>query len=163
MNYNTKESLADITGNVSYSLITGIILDIVSGLKPMGILTSRAYATAANFVLAAPYGKWRNIVFKATKTTDGSSKKRRYFADLLSFNTFQTLQYASAVTISTLITEGHVNLEKVVRGTAFLMTISPIIGPSMGWYMDKIRKLFKIKSAPERARQDLEKTVEAEK
>ena len=39
--------------------------------------------------------------------------------------------------------------EKVAKGAIFLASLSPLIGPAFGWYMDRIRKAFGAKSAAE--------------
>jgi len=44
-----------------------------------------------------------------------------------------------------------VDIEKVENGARYLATISPLIGPTMGWYMDGFRKIFRLKSAAEGA------------
>lgn len=115
------------------------------------MVASRLYSIAANTSTGALYGMWRNLIFKATKTTDKSKNIRKYLIDLISFNTFQVPVYATAVGVASLISEGHVDMEKVGHGAAYIAAISPLIGPTMGWYMDKLRKVFGVKSAPEKA------------
>lgn len=146
-----KIAIVDTVGNITYSLITGSILDYCAGLNFAGILASRASATAMNSVTGGPYGWWREKAFKLTKTNKESGKIRKTLVDLLSFNTFQVPIYAAAVAIGSLISEGKVDIEKVQNGATYLATISPFIGPTMGWYMDGCRKLFGIKSAAEGA------------
>ena len=145
------ESYVDTGGTVSYSLVVGALLDYAAGQNLSGIATSRGSATVLNLVTGAPYGKWRNWMYRITKTTDKSSKRRQYFTDLLAFNTFQVPIYAIAASSGTLVSEGHIDLNKVWHGSLYLATISPFIGPTRGWYMDRLRKLFKLKSAPEKA------------
>jgi len=72
-----RESLVDTAGLITYSLLAGAITDYVSGLRGIGILASRTYGTVINIPTAAPYGKWRNFLYKKTKTTDESSKLRK--------------------------------------------------------------------------------------
>jgi len=146
-----KEKLADTFGNVTYSLVVGGTLDYASGLNPAGIITSRAYATAVNSATGALYGMWRNFMFELTKTNDKSKGVRKYLTDLLAFNTFQVPIYATALSVASLVSEGHVNLEKVEKGVTYLAAISPFVGPTTGWYMDKCRKFIGVKSAPEKA------------
>jgi len=145
-----KEGLVDTLGNVSYSLIAGGILDYASGLRGWGIIASRLSATAINLPTGAPYGKWRNLTFKLTKTTNESSKIRKSLADLLAFNTFQVPIYSSAVAIGSLISEGKIDWQKVEKGAAYIALISPLIAPTLGYYMDGLRKVFRLKSAPEK-------------
>ncbi len=146
-----KVALVDTVGNISYSLIAGTILDSCAGLNFAGIVASRASATAINSVTGGPYGWWREKAFKLTKTSEESGKIRKSLVDLLAFNTFQVPIYATAVAIGSLISEGKVDMEKVQNGATYLATISPFIGPTLGWYMDGCRKLFGVKSAVEGA------------
>lgn len=146
-----KEGLVDTLGNVTYPLIVGSILDYSTGLRGWGIVASRTYATAINAPTGAPYGKWRNFMFKLTKTTGKSNKVRQSLADLVAFNTFQVPLYSSVVAVGSLISEGKVDWDKVKHGAEYLTIISPVIAPTIGMYMDGLRKIFKLKSAPEKA------------
>ena len=78
-------------------------------------------------------------------------KARKTIVDLGAFNTFQVPLYGSAIAIGTLISEGRIDWEKVMKGSKNLAMISPLIGPTMGWYMDMFRGFFNIKSAAEGA------------
>ena len=147
-----KEGWIDTLGNTTYPLVVGGMLDYASGLRGWGIAASRAYAMGINVPTGALYGKWRNKLFNATKTNKESSKLRQGLVDLLAFNTFQVPIYATAIAIGSLLSEGKVDLEKVRDGAGYLAMASPLIGPTMGWYMDKLRKVFKLKSAPEKAK-----------
>jgi hypothetical protein len=151
-----KESLVDTIGNVTYPLVVGSALDYAAGLRGWGIVASRTYATGINLPTGALYGKWRNLIFRLTRTTDKSSKLRKSIVDLLSFNTFQVPLYSSVVAVGSLISEGKVDWEKVGHGAEYLAMISPFVGPTMGWYMDGLRKLFKLKSASTKAGESLE-------
>lgn len=141
-----KIVLVDTLGNITYSLIVGSMLDYSAGLRLKGIINSRVTATGINSVTGGPYGWWREKMFKWTNTQENSNKVRKYLVDLLAFNTFQIPVYATALSIGTLM-EGQYDLHKVVNGIKNLATISPLIGPTMGWYMDGFRSLFGIKSA----------------
>lgn len=146
-----KILVVDTAGNITYSLIAGSILDYCAGLNLAGIIASRASATAMNSVTGGLYGWWREKAFKVTKTNKESSKLRKSLVDLLAFNTFQVPIYATAVAIGSLFSEGKVDIKKVQNGAVYLATISPFIGPTLGWYMDGCRKLFGVKSAAEGA------------
>ena len=151
-----KEGWVDTLGNVSYSLAVGSALDYAAGLNGLGILASRAYATGMNLPTAAPYGKWRNFVFKSLNTTNDSSKLRKGLTDLLAFNTFQVPVYASAIAVGSLISEGKIDLDKTLDGARNLAMISPLIAPTMGWYMDRLRGMFNLKSAAEKAGEEIQ-------
>lgn len=147
----SRTALVDTGGNVTYSLIVGIILDYCAGLNLTGIVASRASATTINSVTGGPYGCWREQTYKATKTTEKSGKLRKTLVDLLAFNTFQVPIYGVAIAIGSLVSEGKVDFDKVRDGATYLAAISPFIAPTMGYYMDAFRKLFGIKSAAEGA------------
>ncbi len=154
-----KESIIDTVGNVTYPLIVGTLLDYASGLRGLGIVASRTYATGINIPTGAPYGKWRNVMFKLTRTNKESSKIRKSFVDLVAFNTFQVPLYSSVIAVGSLVSEGKIDWDKVKNGAEYLAMISPFIGPTMGWYMDGLRKVFKLKSAPEKASNSLEDKI----
>lgn len=146
-----KVAVVDTAGAITYSIIIGSLLDYSAGLNLMGIITSRSFATAVNSVTGGPYGWWREQAFRFTKTTEKSGQLRRTLVDLLAFNTFQVPIYATSVAVASLVSEGKVDMEKVQSGATYLAAISPLIGPTMGWYMDGLRKLFKVKPAAEGA------------
>jgi hypothetical protein len=150
-NSSKKTVLVDTAGNITYSLITGTLLDLSAGLDFYGIITSRATGTAINSVTGGAYGWWREQAYRITNTNNANGKIRKTIVDLLAFNTFQVPVYATSVAIGSLVSEGKVDWEKVKDGTAYLVTISPFIAPTMGWYMDWFRKLFGVKSAAETA------------
>ena len=157
----SKESLVDTAGLVTYSLLAGAVTDYAAGLRGLGIVASRTYGTAINVPTAAPYGKWRNLLYKATKTTDESSKFRKGAIELLAFNTFQVPLYATVVAVGSLASnlsheECKVDMEKVKRGSEILTLISPAVGPTLGLWCEGIRKLFKVKSSGRKARESLE-------
>ena len=156
-----KESIVDTAGLLTYSLIAGATIDYASGLRGIGILASRAYGTGMNLPTAALYGKWRNFLYKITKTTDKSSKLRKYLTELLAFDTFQTPLYATVLCAGSLVEnlskgEFKIDFDKVQRGTEILTAISPFVGPIMGLYMEGFRKMFKLDSAPKKAGKSLE-------
>lgn len=95
----------------------------------------------------SPYQAYPEIVDYITQ----NSKIQNSFTDLLAFNTFQVPLYASVVAVGSLISEGKVDWDKVKHGTEYLAMISPFIGPTLGWYIDGLRKVFRLRSAPEKA------------
>ncbi|MBN1377220.1 L-alanine exporter AlaE [Candidatus Woesearchaeota archaeon] len=146
-----KIAVVDTVGNITYSLIVGSLLDYIAGLNFTGIVASRASATVMNSVTGGIYGWWREKTFKLTKTTEKSGNLRKRLVDLLAFNTFQVPIYSVAIAIGSYVSEGKVDMEKVKNGATYLATISSLIGPTMGWYMDCFRKLFGVNSAAEGA------------
>ena len=142
-----KIAIVDTLGNITYSLITGSMLDYSAGLNLKGIIGSRTSATAINSVTGGLYGWWREKMFKWTKTKADSNKVRKVLVDLFAFDSFQIPVYGTAVAIGSLVSEGYIDFDKVLKGAENLAIISPLIGPTMGWYMDGFRWLFGIKSA----------------
>lgn len=175
----TKENVVYTVGNVTYSLITGTALDFYSGLTPFGVLCSRTYATGINSLTGALYENWRNYVFrkkdeilnskpiqylkeKISKTRLSKLGEKKIIraapnvvANLFAFNTMQVPIYATAIALGTFISEGEINWQKVQNGAESLVKISPLIGPTMGWYNDIFRKMFGVKSAQEKAKSSL--------
>lgn len=145
----SKTVVADTLGNVTYPLIVGGLIDYASGLNLLGIVTSRVSGIPLNVVSGRPYGWWREQTYKITNTKESSGKIRKTLTDLLAFNTFQVPLYAGLVALGSLVSEGHVDWNKVGHGASYLAEISPLIGPTMGIYMDSLRKVFGVKSAAE--------------
>ena len=146
-----KIGAADTLGNIAYSLVTGGALDVLAGMNFIGVVGSRASATCINFVTAGAYGWWREIVCQTLKTTPESGKIKKFATHIFAFNTSQLPIYGAALAIGSLISDGHVDFDKVAHGVTYLFCISPLIGPSLGWFMDSIRKIFGIKPAEEGA------------
>lgn len=145
-----RATVVDTLGNVTYSWIAGSILDYCAGLNGEGIMVSRISAMGINAVTGRPYGLWRDYVFEKMRTTDESGRIQRGVVELVAFNTFQVPIYAVGVMIGTFVSEGEVNWTKVKEGSEYLAMISPLIGPTMGWYMDGFRRMGGVKSAAER-------------
>ena len=141
----------DTIANITYSLAVGGALDYACGLYPLGILASRASATAMNAATGGIYGRWREIVYRTVRPLETSGHARKSItmtvADLIAFNTFQVPLYGIGLAVGSFISEGHVNMEKVWTGMSFLASISPLIAPTLGWYTDGLRKLFIVKGA----------------
>lgn len=147
LNGKNKVGLVDTFGNVTYSIMTGTILDYSAGLNFSGIMVSRISATGINALTGGLYGWWREKLFQKTKINETSGRIKRGLIDLLAFNTFQVPIYATAVALGSLASEGKIDLEKVKDGAENLALISPLIGPTMGIYMDGFRKIFGIEPA----------------
>jgi hypothetical protein len=144
--------LADTVSNVAYSLAVGIGLDTgMAHLEPEGVFTSRAFGTIVNSLTGAVYGRYRDLIYKATQTTPESSKAKKFMADMLSFNTAQTLIYAAAISVASLVESGSVDWEKVRNGVAGLMMLSPFISPTLGWTQNKTREYCGFPTAAEKA------------
>ncbi len=146
---NRRTAIADVVGNNLYGLIVGGTLDYFAGLDAEGIAVSRLSGAIVNTVTGAPYGWWREKVCQITGTNKSSGKLRKGLADLLAFNTFQTPLYSLLVGIGSKVSEGEVNWDKMKNGAEYLAMISPLIAPTMGIFMNGVRKVFRVKSAAE--------------
>ena len=84
--------------------------------------------------------------------------------ELLAFDTFQVPLYATVIGFGSLVSnlskgELKIDFDKVQNGVAILTAVSPLVGPTVGLYMESVRKLFNLKSAPRKARESLEETL----
>ncbi len=164
--YTSKESLVDTASRVLYSLTVGalnqysgkslsdlIFQDIQNPDQDLvsEIALSRLYATGVNTITGGPYRKWKEFMYRLTKTTKEHSKLRRELVDFLSFNTFENPVYISAVSVSQLLTRGEIDLDEVLTGSLILAMFSPFVSTTMNNFMDWCRKRFKIKSTVETA------------
>ncbi|MFA6461149.1 MAG: L-alanine exporter AlaE [Candidatus Woesearchaeota archaeon] len=147
-----KETQVDTLSKVTYSLVTGVLLDYFSaGYRGMEIFWSRATATGINTVTGHPYQRWREGWYQLTKTKKDSSELRKGLVELGAFNTFETYIYGASLAMGSLLSTGTVDFEKVREGMLGLITISPIIAPTLGWYMDGMRKIFGLNSASQQS------------
>lgn len=146
-----KEFWVDTLSGGLYSLVIGSAIDYSAGLEWDGVIVSRSFAAVANTLTDGLYGKWRNTVFHHTKTTEENGNLRQATANFLAFNTFQTPLYAGIVGVSSLLSDGQVDPEKMLDGAVYLAGISPFIGPTMGWWMDAARTYFGLPTAPQKA------------
>ena len=112
-----------------------------------------------NSIVGGPYGWWREKTFKVTNTDEKSGKVRKTLVDLLAFNSFQVPMYTTAIAVGSLISEESIDWEKVRDGATNLAVISPLIGPTMGWYLDGFRRVFGVKSAAEGAYKENRSTL----
>jgi hypothetical protein len=140
---------ADTIGFAILGLAAGGIMDYFVGLNPVGILTTRTFATGVNLASAGIYGWWREKSHKVIKTTKESNWRKKSLAEILAFNTFRTPVYAGLVAGASYVSEGSVDWDKAIKGAIYITAISPLAAPLVGGYMDKWRKGFKTKTASE--------------
>lgn len=151
----TREEVADTISTQVFPLIVGGCMDAYAGARGLGLLASRSYAASINLPTGAPYGKWRNFLYKRTGTTEESHWFRKYAIELVAFNTFQVPLYATVAGMGVLCS-GNPTTEKVIdgalKGAKGLAVISPAIGPAFGWSMKFLRqRVFKLESAAQKA------------
>jgi len=153
--YHNPEIRADTLGKVTYSLAVGIPLDYyASGLRGFGIAASRGSATAINLGTGTLYAKWRRGWYDFTNTNENSNKLRKSIVELGAFNTFETYVYGIGAvvgaTASYLITGKEINPVKICEGMEKMVYLSPLIGPTMGAWLNLTCKLFGVKTVTER-------------
>lgn len=152
---HTRENIADTLGKVTYSLAVGTALDYFkSGLRGLEILTSRAIATGINTATGTPYAKWRRAWYDFTHTTNESNKLRKALVELGAFNTFETYVYgvsaAAGAAFGYLVTGEEFNPLKICEGIEGMVYLSPLIGPTMGMWLNATCKIFGVKPVAER-------------
>lgn len=152
--YNPK-TIDTISNNI-YSVAIGTGLDTGGAhLEPMAWLGTRGFAAVVNTMTGAWYGVYRDFVYKLAKPViEMAPVTGTILADMFVFNTAQPLIYGSAAFISTLVFEGHADFEKAKRGAEGLILLSPFIGPSLGWFTDRIREYAGFRTAAEQAHTD---------
>ncbi len=149
---NTRESAADTLGKVTYSLVVGTGLDYVkAGLSFWGIVGSRATATILNTVTGGSYGKWREGWYRFTRTPEEPGVVRKTLVELCAFNTFEPYIYGVGVVAGSLFQNGDIDWWDVQSGMEGFITLSPLIGPGLGFWMDWTRKMFGVKTAAQMA------------
>jgi len=139
----------DTLAGLTYSLSVGTLFDITAGLDLMGVLYSRLFNVSSSTITAGIIGKYRNIIYSQFKTTKQSSRFKQYFTELFCFNTAVVPLYGVSLTIASFFSEWKFNLDEAVKGMKYLAEFSPALSPFMGWYFDRVRKLFGVRSAAE--------------
>lgn len=153
--YTRPEALADTIGKITYSLLVGAGLDYFqAGLRGWSIAAARTSATAINFFTGSPYARWREGWYQFTGTHEKSSKLRQGLIELCAFNTFETYVYGISAGIGSLILTGTLDLKKIADGMAGLLYLSPLIGPTMGLWLNATCKLFHVRTVAERSYQN---------
>src|SRR3989338_7889548 len=120
---------SDTIANMSYSLIAGTLLDLLSGLTLAGTITNRINGQIASALTGRPYGWWREKWYSFCHTTKESTNTRIYFTDLAASNTFNTPLYTGIVAIATYISEGEINTRSVLRALVCATVTSPLVAP----------------------------------
>lgn len=152
--YTRREAVADTVGKITYSILVGVGLDYFqAGLRGWSIAAARTTATAINTVTGSPYAHWRERWYRFTKTTVESSKLRKSLVELAAFNTFETYVYGISAGIGSLISTGNLDVEKIAEGMSGLLYLSPIIGPTMGMWLNGTCRIFGVKAVAERVYQ----------
>ncbi len=132
--------LADTTsvllfGNVVY----GANEFFIGGLEPDELLKTRLGMSAFNLIFSRPYGKVREYWAKLLKADADSSRLKKFITDTSSNIVFYSPIYASMMWMA------DASPNEIITTTLSGIAISSVAARPMGWFMDKTRKLFKVK------------------
>ena len=138
---NTREPSAatvarvDKAAIISYYVVVGSTIDILSGLAASGILVARSVSVAANStVLGKWYRLWREQVYRSFGTTQESSKTKKYLTELAAYIPFRAPVYALSNLVGNLVQEGSIDFKKALIGTLFFIAYAPAAAPILnGW------------------------------
>lgn len=148
---SSKEFKVDTASNVIYSLVVGSLLDYSAGLRTLaGILASRGTASFNNLVTGGLYGTWQDKWYAWTNTSKSSHWLRKGAVDLLAFDTFQPLVYATGLAIGSLVQDGTIDYHHLLDGCENLIKISPLVAPTMNLFMRGARKAFGLQTSAEK-------------
>lgn len=100
----------------------------------------------------SPYQAYSEIADNLIET----NKIQDSLVDLVAFNSFQVPLYSTVIIAGSFVSnliQGYIGVDwgKAWNGAISLAKLSPFIGPTMGMYMDGLRKLFGVKSAVEKS------------
>ncbi len=137
----SKTAVVDIFSNITYTTVVGGLMDYFSGLPLNGIVAARITSLGTNALTSAPYGMYTEFVYRITRTPEQASRTRKWVIDTLAFATFQVPVYSAVVGVGSFVSEGRVDFEKVKHGAEYLTLVSPLIGPTLGMYMNLCRKV----------------------
>lgn len=131
-----RQMAADTFALVSFAFVVGMVVEIlVSGLTFHQSLQSRLLAIPLNFVVARPYGLYRDRLFGITKA-ESRTRIVRALVDIAAFSTFMMPQYAAVL--------GWVGADwgqiAVACGTVAAMSIA--VGRPYGLYLVFCRRLL---------------------
>ncbi|MBI5393312.1 L-alanine exporter AlaE [Candidatus Woesearchaeota archaeon] len=146
-----KEKRVDQTAAISYSIVIGAVVDLLTGLNAVGIITSRLISAGVNYIIGDKYGKYRDFWYRKTKTTYESSRIKQWLVETYGVSvSFNTPLYTAVVAIGSLVSEEEINLEKVENASYLVLITSPLIGPTLGWWYNRMRKWFGLQTAQEK-------------
>lgn len=136
--------LVDTIANTPYSVIAGAVVDFISGFAWESVCWSRLNAIPVSLAVNPFYGLWREVVYVSTGTHSGSSLKRRYFSDILAYNSCRTFLHGVVVAAGSLMAEGKVDWQSVANGLILLAALSPVTCLIANEYMDFFRRRYHV-------------------
>jgi hypothetical protein len=150
---NLGKWAADTSAAVSFSLAVGTANEmLIAGLTPEQCLKSRAISTCNNLLLGRPYGWYRDRIYKVLKCDQESSHLKRVLANTTSFATFWAPIYAGVLYAT------GADSEQIEKGYLTATAMSTFIGAPYGYYLDNVRRLFRVKTDERREDDDKNNT-----
>ncbi len=127
------ERIADIFAMVTFSYVTGMLIEIFyAGMTLEQSFTSRNASVPLNLITARMFGVYRNYLLRRFQI---ERQWLKVIVDLISFISFQIPIYIIVLTFAGASGE---QIYKAVSGVVLLFLI---MGPPYGYYLDSIRKL----------------------
>ncbi len=95
-----KEALADIFALITFGIVVGMAVELMAGLSVEQSMRSRLFSIPMNFLIARPYGLYRDWVLSRVKGEKGNSFLIKSLLDAIAYTSFQIPVYASLVTMT---------------------------------------------------------------
>ena len=132
----SHKMVADTFALVTFAFAVGMIVEVVlSGLTLQQSLQSRLFAIPLNFIVARPYGMYRDRLFAMTKAA-AKGRFARALADITAFSTFMIPQYAIVLWFV------GAGLSQTLTACAAVVALSLAVGRPYGLYLTFCRKLL---------------------
>ena len=132
---------ADTFAELTIANPIGVVFEASAGMDFSEIGWARIYGSIASIGVGRPYGLWRNYIYKKFKTTDETSKKKKYFTELLSFASFQTPVYIIGTYLA------GAEYREITQSALTISLTAPFLGPILGVWQDKCRNYVGLESA----------------
>lgn len=140
-----RKFAADTTAALTFSVAVGSAMELgITGLTVGQTARSRALSALVNFTTGRLYGVFRDFIYRSLRVKENSSSVHKAFADFAATNLFWLPIYP------TILFATGADLEHIMYAQATMIAATPIIGPSYGWYLNKVRDLFGTQTAYER-------------
>lgn len=176
-----KETAVDTGANIAYSWLAGAIIGYLSGANTQEVVADRLSSTWINGATGSFYMKQRDAIFEKWDIKEGDNFFKRLPAEIESFAKIQIPVYFISRTIGnyladvdwgkvvdsmnycidkyhaltnafeSIVSQAHLDIEKVIAGSATLFIFSTPIIATMGPFQDYARRLFGLKPSSDKA------------
>ncbi len=128
-----RKFLADTLTMVIFSTVGGMFVEvIITGMTVTQSIQSRIAGCFINLLTAAPYGMYRDWVFRITGAIKGHWSKKLFF-DIVAFGTFQVPMYVVVLLLAG-ATRGQ-----IITACSTITVFSLVIGRPYGMLMELVR------------------------